>query len=119
MPRVVGPLDPDVALDINITGMTPHVFAYKLWWRDDAHADWTEIAEGSTGDQTPDFAQHAFAKGGQLFHWVGIAGQPNSQYDGIITVGQGGKVVANGVVHISGSANEKGVDVQQDWFNFV
>jgi hypothetical protein len=119
MPHVVGPIDQNIPIDINISGMTPHVFAYKLWWRDDANATWSAIGEGSTGDQAPDFYQHAFAKGGQLYHWVGIAGQPNSRYDGIVTVGQSGRVMPNGLVHITGTANDKGVDVQQDWINFL
>jgi hypothetical protein len=119
MPKVVGPVNQAVPLDINISGMTPHVFAYKLWWRDTANPNWTVIGQGSTGDQTPDFYQHAFAPGAQLFHWIGIAGKPNSSYDGIITIGQNGKVLMNGVVHVTGSTNAKGIDVQQDWMNFV
>jgi len=119
MPKVIGPLDQTLPIDINLSGLTPHVFAYKLWWRDIGSPAWVVVGQGSTGDQTPDFYQHAFAPGGQLFHWVGVAGRPNSNYDGIITIGQGGAVLMNGLVHVKGVTNAKGVDALQDWMNFV
>jgi hypothetical protein len=119
MPRVIGPVDQSALIDINISGMTPHVIAYKLWWRDALNTNWLVVGEGNTGDQTPDFCQHDFAKGGQLFHWMGLAGKPNSDYDAIITIGQGGRALLNGLIHVSGTTNAKGVDVQQDWINFL
>ncbi len=119
MPRVIGPVDPAAPIDINISGMTPHVFAYKLWWRDMAHAEWTAMGEGSTGDQAPDFYQHACVDGGQIFYWIGIGGRANSQYDALIAIGQNGRIVQNGLIHVTGSTNGQGVDVQQDWMNFV
>lgn len=119
MPRVIGPVNQAVAIDVNIGAMTPHVVAYKLWWRETANPTWVVIAQGTTGDQTPDFCQHAFGLGAQLFYWFGVAGKPNSAYDGIITIGQDGKVLMNGLVSVPGTTNGKGVDVKQDWINFV
>jgi hypothetical protein len=119
MPKVIGPMDPQVPIEINISGMTPHVFAYKLWWRDAANNTWMAFGQGNTGDQLPDFLQRPFTKGAQLFHWIGVAGRQTSQYDGIITVAQNGKVMQNGLIHVTGQTNAKGVDVQQDWANFL
>jgi hypothetical protein len=119
VPKVVGPVDPDKPIDINVSGMSPHVFAYKLWWRDATSTDWAELGQGSTGDQQPDFYRHAFSKGAQLFHWLGVGGKANSGYDAIVTLSQGGRVLPNGLVQISGTTNDKGSDVQQDFANFV
>jgi hypothetical protein len=119
MPRVVGPVDPALSIDINVGGMTPHVFGYKLWWRDAASSAWADLGNGTTGDEQPDFYQHTFSAGAQLFHWIGVGGKPNSHYDAIITLSQGGRVLPNGLVHIIGTTNAKGVDVSQDWVNFI
>jgi hypothetical protein len=40
-------------------------------------------------------------------------------YSGIITLSQGGRVLPNGLVGLDGQTDAKGVDVQQDWVNFV
>jgi hypothetical protein len=119
LPKVVGPVDPTLPIEINISGMTPHVFAYKLWWRDATSTTWADLGDGSTGDQQPDFHQHAFTKGSQLFHWIGVGGKPNCAYDAIITLSQGGRVLPNGLVHVTGTTSAKGAAVQQDWANFV
>lgn len=119
MPKVIGPVNQGVPIDINIGGMTRHVVAYKLWWRDGANPNWAVIGQGTTGDQTPDFCQHDFSPGAQLFYWFGVAGKPNSEYDAIITIGQDGKVLVNGLVSMIGITNGKGVDARQDWINFV
>ena len=118
MPKVVGPTSPASPIDINVSGMSPHVVAYKLWWRD-AGTDWTVIGEGSTGDQQPDHFQRPFTAGAQLFYWVGVGGKASSEYRAIITLGQGGRALPNGLVDVAGRTNAKGVDTQQDWASFV
>jgi hypothetical protein len=118
MPRIVGPVSPGIPIDINITGLSPHVVAYRLWWRD-ATSDWTVIGEGSTGDQQPDHYRHAFATGAQLYYWIGVGGKPNSLYSALITLGQGGKVLSQGLITIDRRTNAKGVDTLEDWVNFV
>ena len=118
MPRIVGPTNVAVPLDINVSGMSPHVCAYRLWWRQ-ANTDWQVIAEGSTGDQAPDHVRHALAEGAQLAYWVGVAGNPNTSYQAIITLGQEGKALPNGLVGVEGRTNDAGVDVQEDWVSFV
>jgi hypothetical protein len=118
MPRIVGPTTGATPIDINVSGMSPHVVAYKLWWRD-AKTEWTVIGEGSTGDQQPDHFQRPFTPGAQLFHWIGVGGNPNSNYQAIITLAQGGKALPNGLVDVSGQTNAKGVDTQQDWVSFI
>jgi hypothetical protein len=118
MARIVGPVNPALPIDINVSGMSPHVFAYRLWWRDGT-SDWSQIGEGSTGDQQPDHFRQSFSSGAQLFHWIGVAGNPNSVYSGIITLSQDGRVLPNGLVSVDGQTNAKGVDVQQDWANFL
>jgi hypothetical protein len=119
MPRIVGPVDPSAPIDINVSGMSPHVVAYKLWWRDATTTNWTVIGEGSTGDQQPDHCQHAFTLGSQLYYWIGVGGKANSNYQAIITLSQGGKVLPSGLIDFSGQTNAKGVDTQEDWASFV
>ena len=118
MPRVVGPVDAALPIDINVSGMSPHVLAYKLWWREGT-TDWSDIGQGSTGDQQPDHFRQPFSTGAQLFYWIGVGGGGNSVYSGIITLSQGGRVLPNGLVGLDGQTDAKGVDVQQDWVNFV
>jgi hypothetical protein len=118
MPRVVGPTSPADLIDINVGGMSPHVVAYKLWWRD-AAADWTLVGEGSTGDQQPDHFQRPFTTGAQLYYWIGVGGKPNSSYQAIVTLSQGGKVLPNGLVDVSGKTDASGVDTQEDVASFV
>jgi hypothetical protein len=119
MPDIVGPVDPTQPIDVNISGLTPDVFAYRLWWRDTASPTWAVIGQGSTGDQQPDYYQQSFAKGAQLYYWIAVGGNANDDYDAIITLSQSGKALPSGLVHITGKTNAKGVDVQQDWLNFV
>lgn len=118
MPRVVGPVNATLPIDINVSGMSPHVISYKLWWRDTT-SDWSVLGEGTTGDQQPDHHRQPFKAGAQLFYWVGVGGTATSVYAGIITLSQDGRVLPNGLVSLDGQTNAKGVDVQQDWANFV
>lgn len=118
MPTLVGPTIAAVPIDINVAGMSPHVVAYKLWWRD-AASDWTVIGEGSTGDQRPDHYQRPSTFGAQLFYWVGVGGNADSNYQAIITLAQGGRVLPNGLVSLTGQTDGSGADARQDWASFV
>ena len=118
MPKVVGPTSATSPIDINVSGLSAHVVAYKLWWRD-AGSDWSVIGQGSTGDQQPDHFQQPFTSGAQLFFWIGVGGKASSNYQAIITLGQAGKALPNGLIALSGQTNGKGVDTQQDWASFV
>jgi hypothetical protein len=116
MPSTVGPVNPALPIDINVTGLTAHVFVYRLWWRD-ATSNWTVLGTGSTADNISDHYQLPHSPGLQVSYWFGIHGKPNSIYAGLLAFGQNGQTVPHGNVPIDDKADSKGNAVEEDWVN--
>jgi hypothetical protein len=111
MPDTSVPIDRTVPIDVNFVARTPHVVAFRLWRQDAANGPWSLVAEGHTADHVPDLVTviPPFPVGSRLAFWVGIGGNPNTQYQVLVTVAQNGKILPGGTVLVPGKTNEKGV----------
>ena len=54
--------DPNIAMDLNIVGQSPHVFAYRFWHRAPDASDWKEFALGDTEDDIPDICGRTYVE---------------------------------------------------------
>jgi hypothetical protein len=118
MPTIAGPTSPTLPIEVTIVASSPHVVAYKLWWRDTT-SDWTVIGEGATEEQSKDHYQRPFTKGAQLLYLLGIGGRPSSNFQVIVILSQDGEALPNGCVFVSGTTNTKGVGTWEDWASFA
>jgi hypothetical protein len=123
VPNQAQRIDPDLPVDVNITGLSNHVLAYKMWFRTAATMPWQELGSGHTGDNVPDhLLLHIPAdRPGQLYYWVGVGNPqaPNSAYNGLLTLGQGGMRLVGGSILLNGRTDEKGFDVKEDWSDIL
>jgi len=118
MPGTAGPAAPNQPVEVDVTGQTPQVFAYRLWSRVGA-GSWNMFGEGSTGDTVADHYQVSFQPGLQIYYWVGVAGRANSNFALYISLGQGTTTLPNGVVAVTGQTNDSGVARDEDYVNIV
>jgi len=96
-------------LDINLVGQSPHVFAYRMWYRRHDDADWSEFAAGDTEDDVPDHNPTGpHPDGTQIVMNVAIGGKPNSTFRFVVTFGQGGQVVQGGTFVRTGKTGANG-----------
>ena len=101
--------DPSQALDINIVGQTPHIFAYRIWVKEPGAADWTEIAVGDTADSVPDHHLTGPHPDGTLISIAyAVGGKPKSNFRVLSTFSQGGAMVTGGAVTESGQTSASG-----------
>ena len=123
MPRQVRRIAPNAPVDINITVLSNHVLAYKMWFRTSSDMEWQELGSGHTGDNVPDHLVLTLpAHGpGQLYYWIGV-GNPqaaNSTYNGLLTIGQSGERLVNGSILVNCRTNAKGLAVVEDWSDIL
>jgi hypothetical protein len=103
-------IDPAASIEVNFVTRSKHVVAYRLWDRDTAQGQWQVVADGHTADHVPDLVSvPKLPRGAQIAFWLGIGGDPNSQYEALVTVSQSGKILDNGSLIERGGANDKGV----------
>jgi len=102
-------IDHGEELDVNIVSKSPHVVAYRLW-RQLPQGQWQVCGEGHTAD---DIADHnlltPLPEGARFAYWLGIGGNPNTQYRALVTIAQGGQIVDGGSFLEEGVANAQGV----------
>jgi hypothetical protein len=118
MPQVVGPVDHGSPVVVSVRGLTPDVFAYRLWTRHGA-ADWLLLADGSTATAGPHEHQVPYAEGLQLYYWIGVGGHPNAPFECSLTLAQAGSAVATGSIAVKGHLDASGVAAVQDWVNVL
>lgn len=103
-------IDPAASIEVNFVSRSKHVVAYRLWDRDTAQEQWQVVADGHTADHIPDLVSvPKVPRGAQLAFWLAIGGDPNSQYEALVTVSQRGKILDHGSLIERGGANDKGV----------
>jgi len=109
MPDIELPVDHTAPIDVNFVSRSPHVVAYRLW-REESDGSWTTLGQGHTADHEPDLVTVAPAPAGtRLAFWLGIGGNPNTQYQGLVTLAQNGKIVTGGSLLESGRVDGNGV----------
>ena len=94
--------DPNQALDINVVGQTPHVFAYRMWHKGPSAADWTQFADGDNGDSVPDHIQVGPLEDGTLLKAAFAVGGKAKNFRVLLTFSQNGKMVIGGAITVSG-----------------
>jgi hypothetical protein len=105
------PIENDAAqpVGINLSGKSPHVFAYRFWKKEPGENTYTVIRDGDTVDQIPDhFEVGKYPDGTRLAYWIGVAGRKNSAYRVSVIFAQNSKVPAGGDLTHNGSTSAKG-----------
>ena len=89
---------PGTALDVNLVGQSPHVFAYRMWFREPSQDSWTLFLEGHTSDDKPEHKSVGpFPDGTQIIAWVSAGGtKPGFKY--LLTFGQEGAILPGGAI---------------------
>jgi hypothetical protein len=101
--------DADKPIDINFVGQSPHVFAYRMWYRPPGEDDWTVIGEGDTQDDIPDHhVTRPHSDGTQIAIMAAIGGRPNSMYRYLITFSQEGAITQGGAIQERGKTSADG-----------
>jgi len=101
--------DDTATMDVNIVGQSPHVFAYKMWFREPTDDTWTKFGEGDTEDDVPDHqGTGPHPDGTKVIIWVAAGGRPNSTYRFLLTFAQGGAIVVGGTVVRTGRTSADG-----------
>lgn len=96
-------------MDINFAGQSPHVFAYRMWFRRPGDESWTLFGEGDTSDDVPDHQSTGpHPADTQIIVWTAVGGKPNSNYRFLLTFSQGGAIVTGGVISRSGKTSGDG-----------
>jgi hypothetical protein len=123
MPTQVTRTAPAAPVEVEIAGLSPHVLAYRMWFRTAAGAAWALLGEGHTGDERPDrLALDLPAdRPGQLYYWVGVGDprRPRSTWAARLTLAQGGQPLAGGVLRLGGLTDDAGVAVEEDWCDIL
>lgn len=101
--------DPGKAIDINLVGQSPHVFVYRLWYKEPGDDGWTRIADGDTQDDIPDHHRTGPHPDETLIAaWVLVGGRKNSNYRFLVTLSQDGKLLHGGVFTLRGRTSAEG-----------
>ena len=107
-------VDQGAPLGISVAGQSPHAFAYRFWHRIPGADQWTQFAEGQTGDAVPDAVTLGPLPAGTIVSWsIAVAGRPNTHYRVLITLAQNNAPVPGGAVtHEGGTSASGGALVQ-------
>ena len=101
--------DSDKPIDINFVGQSPHVFAYRIWYRLPGEDSWTIIGDGDTQDDVPDYhGTGPHIDGTQIAIMVAIGGKKNSMYRYLITFSQDGAIAQGGAIQERGRTSADG-----------
>lgn len=113
-------LDPSKPLEVNVVSHSPHVAAYRVWTWPAGVSGWTKVGEGSTADNVPDFfSTGPLAAQSKLHYWLGIGGNPGTNYRVIVTLGQSGQILPQGTIVVQGTVNASGIDIVMDEVSFA
>jgi hypothetical protein len=121
MPDASLPVDHTAPIEVNFVARSPHVVAYRLW-RQLTRPDgpWAVLGDGHTADHVPDLVQVSPSPvGSRLAYWVAIGGNPNTQYQVLVTIAQNGKIVPGGTLLVNGRTNEKGVAEDHGFIDLI
>jgi hypothetical protein len=103
-------IDPAAPIEVSFVVRSKHVVAYRLWVDPQTKGRWQIVGDGHTADHIPDLVTVSpVSAGDQLAFWLGIGGDPNSQYEVLVTFSQNGKILQDGTLVERGTTNEKGV----------
>jgi hypothetical protein len=95
--------------DINFVGQSPHVFAYRMWFRRPDEEEWTEFALGDTEDDVPDHhATGPHPDGTRIAINVAVGGKPSSTFRFVVTFSQDGAIAQGGTFVESGRTGQNG-----------
>jgi hypothetical protein len=112
------PINHGSALDVNILSKSPHIVAYRLWRRLSG-TDWVLFAEGDSADEVSDHHElSGMSAGSRVAYWLGIGGNPNTQYRALVTIAQAGRILDGGSFIEEGSTNAQGVAEAQAIIEF-
>jgi hypothetical protein len=101
--------DPALPLDINVMGQSPHVVAYRMWFKKPGQTAWTRFAEGHTSDDISDHhTAGPFEDETKISYWLGIAGNAGTDYRAVVTFSQSGKIVEGGMCSEEGRTDANG-----------
>ena len=101
--------DADKPIDINFAGQTPHVFAYRMWYRRPGEESWTKFAEGHTEDDQADHHRTGpHPDGTKIASMVAVGGKKSSLYRFLLIFSQDGQVVQGGIIRESGKTSADG-----------
>lgn len=113
MPMTSKPVkhDPAFVTQVNIVGKSPHVVAYRIWFRLPG-ATWQVIGDGATGDDTADLVTvPVVSTGTEVHYWLGVGGNPNTRYIALVTFSQNGKLLEGGTCLESGRTDGQGIAI--------
>lgn len=117
--KTLAQVDPTFPIQLNIVSQSPHVVAYKIWVKVPS-ADWKVVAEGQTADNVADFyTLGPYPKDTLLDYWLGIGGNPFTNWSAQVTISQNGHIVPGGSCPESGQTDKVGVDVRETEVRFV
>lgn len=115
----IADVDAGLPIDINVVGQSPHVVVYRIWVMRPG-AQWEVIGTGSTADNIADhYRVGPYAEGTKLAYWFGIAGNPNTTWQALLSIAQNGKIVPGGACLEQGKTNAKGAGVRENQVTFV
>ncbi|HEY7470897.1 MAG TPA: hypothetical protein VIE68_00985 [Gemmatimonadota bacterium] len=101
--------DPALAIDLEVAGETPHVFAYRVWTKAPDADRWTVAAEGHSEDGVPDVhAIGPFARGTLVAWWLGVGGPAGSWFRAALRFRQRGQLLEGGERRLRGRTNAAG-----------
>lgn len=101
--------DPNLAIDLEVTGETPHVLAYRVWTKAPGEDRWTVAAEGHSEDGVPDLhAIGPLTRGTLVAWWLGIGGPAGSWFRAALRFAQNGRVLDGGARRVRGRTNDRG-----------
>lgn len=112
-------IDPTRPIEVNVVARSPHVAAYRLWFRR-PESEWERIGDGHTADDVPDF--HGFGPVPQksgFAYWLGIGGNPKTRFRVIVTLAQDGEILEGGTCVEQGMTNADGVRMREREVEFV
>jgi len=99
MPPAPKPIRHDATkeVQISVVSRSPHVVAYRLWFKRPGDAAWTRIGDGTTADDVPDSVTSGpFPDGTLIAYWLGIGGNANTKYRTLVIFSQEGNVLPGG-----------------------
>jgi hypothetical protein len=114
-------ISPQKPLEMNVVSHSPHVVGYRIWTRAaGATGPWDQVADGDTADNIPDSTAIAAPPAGtSLAYWLGIGGNPNSPYQALVILSQGGEILIDGTFIEEGVTNGDGFAVAKNQVELI
>jgi hypothetical protein len=101
--------DPTRAIDLEVSGETPHVLAYRVWTKAPGEDRWTVAAEGNSEDGVPDVhAVGPYVRDTLVAWWLGIGGPAGSWFRAALRFRQRDQLLEGGERRVRGRTNANG-----------